>query len=164
MSAYSLHAKQYMNKGQCQSTCNLGKGDNARCGCRMQKKSCRYLLSYSSRVAKVVHFGEVEVLEGQRQYHSKERWRFSIGSPLYDHSAIRPQFAISPQWGVYRKPPSLSRMPGCLTKMYIFCVHPETRYFLHLQRWNLYDLIIVRPTSHICMVLRVNYGLSQNNH
>jgi len=60
----------------------------------MQKKSCRYLLSYSpgsSMHCKVGPawciwtpiLGEGEVVGGERWYHSKEWWWFSIGCPLW---------------------------------------------------------------------------------
>jgi len=67
---------------------NLAQGDIAWWGSHMQKKSCRYLLSYSlggsthREVGPGLHFGEQEVVGGQRWYHSKERWWFPKGSPL----------------------------------------------------------------------------------
>jgi len=77
------------NKGQS----SLAKGDKAR-----MQTSCRYLVSRSpsgstcrevgSWVCIWNYFGERAVVGSQRWYHSKERWWFPIGSPLW------PQFAV----------------------------------------------------------------------
>jgi len=83
-----------LNKGQS----NLANGDVALLKCRMQKKSCRYLLSYSpggSTRCEVgciwdPYFGEGEGVGSHRWYHSKERWWFPIGSRLWPLRYLQP--------------------------------------------------------------------------
>jgi len=77
-------------------------GDIAQLGCRMQKKSCRYLLPLLSGCSTRREVGpgvciwgpnywEEEDLRRQRRYHSKERY----GGFYCDHClTIRSQFAI----------------------------------------------------------------------